>query len=565
MALLGGAPDAVSAEEIAALSQCLEDETLLRLFLTGVIGQTGPLSAESSTCVRSGFANFDLRSVMFATPAESEEEAAMVGGMVGFLLTLSCLNEEEWQAVGPSLGMGADDRDSLQCVIAELGSQEGLAAALQSGAVPPTAFFGASTACDPQMTEGESGTITTTPVPDDSLIWQYETGALDEFVIVSPTVVEGVVYAGSDEDRVYALDAETGKLLWSFEVESDLSIPPLVSGGVVFAEDIASIYALDAATGTELWRSELFYSSELSSSSVSGATAYQGTETADGLEVSAIDGRTGNQTWATNVPRSSPIPLLFPLTAAGANVYVSDEFQVRALDSTTGKLVWSFDTGDVVQSPPTASNGAVFLRSYTTAYALDESTGEQLWSYEVDSVETDSPPVVMDGVWYLNDSALRTLDAATGQLLWSFAVDEEKAGLGEAATRPLAVAEGMVFVQTLFTYEPGRNALHALDTATGDEVWSLGADWDLSSIMVVDGVLYAHSLSGYLHTLDALTGEPIWSVHVGYHWWQRPFAVSDDVVYVGYLPTTWTEGQGSPSSGVYAFTAPRDMFDDARY
>ena len=38
MALLGGAPDAVSAEEIAALSQCLEDETLLRLFLTGVIG-----------------------------------------------------------------------------------------------------------------------------------------------------------------------------------------------------------------------------------------------------------------------------------------------------------------------------------------------------------------------------------------------------------------------------------------------------------------------------------------------------------------------------------------------
>ena len=72
-----------SAEEIAALSQCLEDETLLRLFLTGVIGQTGPLSAESSTCVRSGFANFDLRSVMFATPAESEEEAAMVGGMGG--------------------------------------------------------------------------------------------------------------------------------------------------------------------------------------------------------------------------------------------------------------------------------------------------------------------------------------------------------------------------------------------------------------------------------------------------------------------------------------------------
>ena len=106
MALLGGAPDLVPPEETAALIQCLEDETLLRLFLTGLIGQTGPLSAETSTCVRSGFANFDLRSVMLATPAESNEAAAMAGSLAGFLLTLSCLSEEEWQAVGPTLGMG---------------------------------------------------------------------------------------------------------------------------------------------------------------------------------------------------------------------------------------------------------------------------------------------------------------------------------------------------------------------------------------------------------------------------------------------------------------------------
>ncbi len=156
MALLGGAPDLVSPEETTALIQCLEDETLLRLFLTGLIGQTGPLSAESSVCVRSGFAHFDLRSVMLATPVESDA-AAMAGSMAGFLLTLSCLNDEEWQAVGPSLGMGADDRDGLQCVLAELGGPEGLAAALQPGAGPPTAFSKASATCNPQMTQGESG------------------------------------------------------------------------------------------------------------------------------------------------------------------------------------------------------------------------------------------------------------------------------------------------------------------------------------------------------------------------------------------------------------------------
>ena len=157
MALLS-APELASPEETAELIQCLEDETLLRLFLTGLIGQSGPLSAETSTCVRSGFADFDFRAVMLAGVVESDEEAAMVGSMAAFLLTLSCLNEEEWQAAGPSLGMGPDDLESLQCVMNELGGAEGLAAALQPDAGgPPMAFFGAAMGCGLQMTEEPSG------------------------------------------------------------------------------------------------------------------------------------------------------------------------------------------------------------------------------------------------------------------------------------------------------------------------------------------------------------------------------------------------------------------------
>ena len=48
---------------------------------------------------------------------------------------------------------------------------------------------------------------------------------------------------------------------------------------------------------------------------------------------------------------------------------------MHALDSTTGKLVWTLDAGDPVTTPPTASNGVVFLRSYTTAYALTSQRG----------------------------------------------------------------------------------------------------------------------------------------------------------------------------------------------
>ena len=149
-----GGPDLVSPEEAAEFLQCLEHETLLRLFLTGLTGQTGPLSGETSACVRSGFADFDLRAIMLATASGSGEEAAMIGSMAGFLVTLSCLNEEEWQVAGSSLGFGPDDREGLQCVMDELGGPKGVAAALQhDDAGPPMAFFSAAAACGVQFME----------------------------------------------------------------------------------------------------------------------------------------------------------------------------------------------------------------------------------------------------------------------------------------------------------------------------------------------------------------------------------------------------------------------------
>ncbi len=141
-------PELAPSEEAAELIQCLGDETLLRLFLIGLIGQTGPLTEETSTCVRSGFADFDIRAVMLAGVVKSDEQAAMRGSMAAFLLTLSCLNEEEWQAVGPSLDMGPDERESLQCLINELGGSEGIAAALRpDDGGPPTDYIGATIAC----------------------------------------------------------------------------------------------------------------------------------------------------------------------------------------------------------------------------------------------------------------------------------------------------------------------------------------------------------------------------------------------------------------------------------
>ena len=155
---LMNSPELASPEERDAVVRCLEDEILLKLFLKGFTDQTGPLSDDTQACVSTGFQDFDLRSMMLSNTEESGEEAAMIQGMAGFLIAISCLNEEEWLAASPVLELSPDDRESLQCVMNMLGGPEGFAASLEpKDGEPPLAFFNAATECGLTIMEGPSG------------------------------------------------------------------------------------------------------------------------------------------------------------------------------------------------------------------------------------------------------------------------------------------------------------------------------------------------------------------------------------------------------------------------
>ena len=74
-------------------------------------------------------------------------------------------------------------------------------------------------------------------------LWSYSTG---DSVESSPAVVNGVVYVGSDDDNVYALDAATGTQLWRYTtVDSVESSPAVVNGVVYVGSDDDNVYALD--------------------------------------------------------------------------------------------------------------------------------------------------------------------------------------------------------------------------------------------------------------------------------------------------------------------------------
>ena len=72
--------------------------------------------------------------------------------------------------------------------------------------------------------------------------------------LTRPVVGNGMVYVGSDDDNVYALDAVTGAPQWLFETPNYVTIAPVLSGAVLYvASQDHYVYALDAATGGAIW------------------------------------------------------------------------------------------------------------------------------------------------------------------------------------------------------------------------------------------------------------------------------------------------------------------------
>ena len=108
---------------------CLNDENIDRIFLAGFVPGPEPFSQETSDCVRAGFAVIDPRAVMTAG-IEGDPGRAMAGSMAALFVTVACLTDQEWEETAPMLGMSLDEREGMQCLLAELGGPGPMAAAM---------------------------------------------------------------------------------------------------------------------------------------------------------------------------------------------------------------------------------------------------------------------------------------------------------------------------------------------------------------------------------------------------------------------------------------------------
>ena len=373
----------------------------------------------------------------------------------------------------------------------------------------------------------------------DGVIWTFTTGG---WVLTAPVIVDGVVYAGSDDGSLYALTADSGELLWSFATGDVIrSIPTVFGGTVYFGSNDNHLYALDAATGEELWRYDTGDWVQYSPT-VDGSRVYFPARGELDWTVHAVDAATGEDVWVSKHPY--PVDTNLTPTVHGDRLYAqgAEYGTFYALDAATGEVAWQAEVGGYVESAPTVLGGVVYLTVINQAYAFDEPTGELIWSVNTEEFPArDFPALVVDGIYYLAPSNyVYALDAATGEEIWSY-------DAAELSSAPV-VADGVLYgASELAEY------LFALDALTGEVLWTTSTeDFTSHSLTVVDGILYGQLNEGYLFAVDAENGAILsWEFESGGFADLHHYTVSDGVVY-----------SAGPGNSVYALVAPGERREE---
>ncbi len=268
---------------------------------------------------------------------------------------------------------------------------------------------------------------------EGSLIWKFATGG---GIGSSPAYSGGMVFVGSTDGALYAVDAYTGNRKWLFKTDGKIySTPALAVGLVFFGSDDGKLYAIrpSPAGAREMWHFNAM-APVRSSPRVTSDRLFFGTDIGEFLCINI----SGDMRWRFETRRRVlPTPLVYEnLVFIG-----SDDWYFYALDIDQGYPIWRFRTrGPVVSSAALGDKVVYFGSADGCVYALEALGGRELWRYEVGRPVTSSPCVYGEAVYIgAVDGALYTLHAKTGELLWRFQSN------GPIISSP-RVAEDIVYV-----------------------------------------------------------------------------------------------------------------------
>lgn len=268
--------------------------------------------------------------------------------------------------------------------------------------------------------------------------WTFQTGATSLGIHGTPTIVDGTAYIGGYDGDLYALDVETGELIWRTRrtvLGGAIAIgsSPAYWDGILYVvaeyknPDAGTMWAIDAETGDPLWSDDRLWGMPHPSTAIDPVTERMVTGSNDGvvycwefpsLEIewefqTGVEGREANQVKGT-------IP-----TYDGSAFAGSWDRHLYRIDLEDGSEQWRFETGGIVMSNPgiDPETDIVYTGSADgNAYALNADDGSEIWRQDVGGTVLGSITVTADAVLVGSyDTRLYCLEKDTGEVRWTVA------------------------------------------------------------------------------------------------------------------------------------------------
>jgi outer membrane protein assembly factor BamB len=448
-------------------------------------------------------------------------------------------------------------------------------------------------------------TINASNVSDLTEAWSFDVTAQSIYGAAAsgPIILEGVVYFQDLESNVFAIDFQSGEVLWE-QMYGDGVVGPngvgVGYGKVFVVSDTTEFAALDMNTGEELWavstegRPTGSFQPMVYGNQVYFATQTGGYTGGRSGFISAHNPETGETIWEFQVIEEG-----FwgneALNSGGGVWYPP------AIDTETGLTFWG--TGNPGPFPGTEEHPNGSSRSEPNLYtnsllALTHEAGEIAWynyvnpndlfdlDFQISPILASVPTQnethdIVIGSGKLGE--IIAFDRRSGEILWRTTVgthqndDLTEIPLGETVEvypgilggveTPMAFADGVVYAAVLnlptvhsatgngahtgnqalnFANEQthfgeGTSELVAVDAATGEILWSHAFEMDnYGGATVVNDLVFTATFDGMIYALDRATGNEVWSYQAPGGINAWPAVVGDTIVWAAGFGDTPT-------------------------
>jgi polyvinyl alcohol dehydrogenase (cytochrome) len=216
----------------------------------------------------------------------------------------------------------------------------------------------------------------------------------------APTLAGGRIFTGSGSGMVYSIDASSGCIEWTFAAAAAVRTAPAIASidtpagardAVFFGDSRATAYAIEADTGKLIWKTKL---EDMAGAGITGSPVFymgrlyvpvRGNDEVSAVQPSfeccrfrgslvALEANTGRQIWKTYTIAEEPKKT--KLNAAGAQLWGPSGAPIWTTPAIDPKRNAIYVTTGDNYSKPTTNTSDAFV-------AFDLATGKMLWSRQM--------------------------------------------------------------------------------------------------------------------------------------------------------------------------------------